>query len=508
MLALALLCVPQSLALELVASGLEQPAHLTAPPGDTRLFIAENRGRVRVIEGGVLRSAPFLDLSAEVHPNEGLAALAFHPRYPAEPYAYVSYQDTQQRGRLVRFTLSSDPNRLDPASALDVLAPYPKPSELHNFGAVTFGPDGMLYLATGDGNLPNTIAPDYARDLGSLLGKVLRLDVDAPPPHIPVDNPFVGVSGARGEVLCFGLRNPWRISFDSLSGDLWIGDVGRASREEVSVASASSMFGADFGWRCREGSLCTTYAPCAQGCNPAGALAPLVEYTHSDGRCAVIGGHVYRGAAIPWLYGRYVYGDFCTGQVATLLRSGSAALEHIWHAPRTGDWQRPVLLSSFGTDGFGELYLLDIAVSRVFKLVDGCGDSSSPCASNPTSIGAIAELRARGSLIAADNRTTLFAHPLPTGSIGYFIASRTELFVPNFAGSAGNLCIGPTIQRFSASPRLADQNGEVQLQLPLVNTPGFAVAAGDAWTFQYWFRDVGTVATSNTSSALRVVFCP
>ncbi|MEZ6015220.1 MAG: PQQ-dependent sugar dehydrogenase [Planctomycetota bacterium] len=501
--------VAQSLALELVVDGLSQPVHLTSPPGDARLFVCENGGLVKVVEHGVTRATPFLDLRAEVHPNEGLASLVFHPRFPAEPYAFVSYLDQQVRGRLVRYTLSSDPNRLDAASAVDVLPPEPEPSALHNFGAVTFGPDGRLYLATGDGNLPNDNAPDHARDLGSILGKVLRLDIDAPPPHIPPDNPFVGLPGARGEVLCFGLRNPWRMSFDRATGDLWIGDVGRADREEVDVVSFAAAFGADFGWRCREGTHCTTYAPCATGCAPTGRIDPLVEYPHTDGRCAVIGGHVYRGAAIPWLTGRYVYGDFCTGEVRTLLHRTNEALEHAAFLPRTAHWQRPVLLASFGEDTFGELYLLDLGASRVFRLVDGCGATQVTCASTSNSTGRPAALVARGSFNVGDDALTLFAHPVPAGSVGYFLTSRTEVFVPHFGGSLGNLCVGPTILRFSAAPQVAGASGEVTFELPLTDFGGGVVPQpGDTWHFQYWFRDFAPGPTSNTSHALRIELCP
>lgn len=499
----------QSLALELVASGLSQPAHLTAPPGDPRLFVCENGGRVRVIAGGALLPTPFLDLAGVVHGNEGLASLAFHPRYPVVPYAYVAFLDTLQRARLVRYSVSGDPNRLDPASAVDVLPPQPKSTELHNYGTVLFGPDGKLYLTTGDDVLPNDPVPTPARDLGSLFGKVLRLDVDAPAPHVPSDNPFLGVPGARPEVLAYGLRNPWRASFDRGSADLWIGDVGRAHREEVDVVPLAAAFGADFGWRCREGTLCTTYAPCAAGCAPPGHVDPLVEHDHADGRCAVIGGFVYRGAALPWLVGRYVYGDFCTGEVRTLLRAGAAAFEHAVHRPRTHDWQRPVLLSSFGEDAAGELYLLDIALGRVFRLIDGCGTSDVPCTSNPSSTGALAELVARGSLTVQDDALTLFARPVPQGSLGYYIASRTEQLVPLFGGSQGNLCVGPTIVRFSLSPVGPAASGEVRFRLPLAAfAGGSAPAPGESWTFQLWFRDANPGPTSNTSNALRVTFCP
>lgn len=500
---------PQSLGLELVATGLNQPVHLTAPAGDPRLFVCENRGLVRVLVNGAALATPFLDLSAEVHPIEGLASLTFHPAYPATPFVYVAYLDTQVRARLVRYTVSADPNRLDPTSAVEVLPPQQKPDSLHNYGTVMFGPDGKLYLTTGDSLSPNDTGPSPARDLGSVFGKVLRLDVDAPPPHVPQDNPFVGVPGAREEVFCYGLRNPWRASFDRGTGDLWIGDVGRADREEIDVVALNLAAGADFGWRCREGTMCTTFAPCSLGCAPPGHIDPLVEYDHGEGRCAVIGGFVYRGAALPWLVGRYVYGDFCTSEVRTLLRSGAAAFEHTRHTPRTFDWQRPTLLSSWGEDAAGELYLLDVAVGRVFRLIDGCGSADAPCTSNPNSSGGVAQLVARGSLAVAENTLDIFARPVPQGSLGYFLASRTGDYRPNFGGSQGNLCIGPTILRFSLSPLLPSTSGEVRFRVPLTAFGGGVVPApGDVWTFQYWFRDANPGPTSNTSSALRVTFCP
>src|SRR5581483_6930387 len=274
---------PGGLALEPVASGLSAPLYLTAPPGDTtRLFVVEQGGRVRIVAHGRLLAAPFLDLTARVSAGgeRGLLSLAFHPDFAANGYVCVDYTDTNGDTRVERYTVSGDPDVADPASRKPILF-VPQPYPNHNGGLVLFGPDGKLYIGLGDGGSGGD-PENRAQNPDSLLGKLLRLDVDAGDPYaIPPDNPFARGGGAP-EVWALGLRNPWRFAFDRASGLLYIADVGQDAWEEVDVAPAARS-GANYGWRLMEGAHC--YHP--DPCSPAGLVPPALEYSHAEG-CAVV----------------------------------------------------------------------------------------------------------------------------------------------------------------------------------------------------------------------------
>ena len=336
----------------LVVGGLEAPTVLAAPAGDARLFVAEQPGRVRVVENGVLRPTPFLDLVAKVGSGgeRGLLGLAFHPRYAENGLFFVHYTDRAGDTRVERYRVSADAAVADPASASLVLA-VAQPFANHNGGQLLFGLDGMLYVALGDGGGAGDPLGN-ARDLGSLLGKLLRLDVDAAAPYaIPAGNPYAGQAGRRGEIWASGLRNPWRVSLDAASGRLYVADVGQGAREEVSVVPAAAA-GLDYGWNRLEGSLC--YA--ASTCDRAGLVLPSIEYDHAGGACSVTGGHVYRGTdpALAALRGTYLYGDYCAGWVrsARVLDDGTATEPRTWPL---GDLGR---ILSFGEDAAGRLYVL------------------------------------------------------------------------------------------------------------------------------------------------------
>jgi glucose/arabinose dehydrogenase len=340
---------PSGLALEPVASGLAAPLYLTAPPGDTaRLFVVEQGGRVRIVAHGRLLAAPFLDLTARVSAGgeRGLLSLAFHPDFAANGYFYVDYTDVNGDTRVERYTVSGDPDVADTASRTLVLF-VPQPYPNHNGGLVLFGPDGKLYIGLGDGGSGGD-PQNRAQNPDSLLGKLLRLDVDAGEPYaIPPDNPFARGGGAP-EVWALGLRNPWRFAFDRASGLLYIADVGQDAWEEVDVAPAGRG-GANYGWRIMEGAHC--YGP--DPCRPAGLVPPALEYSHAEG-CAVVGGAVYRGTRYPALAGHYFYADLCGGWVRSFTYAGGVV---------TGEtrWALDVPLEaplSFGEDARGELYVL------------------------------------------------------------------------------------------------------------------------------------------------------
>ncbi len=341
-----------------VASGLASPLYLTAPPGDVqRLFIVEQGGRVRIVQNGALLPTPFLDITDRVASGgeEGLLGLAFHPNYATNHYFYVDYTHTNTAGDTLytlieRYTTSADSNVADSAShklILRVVQPYSN----HNGGLVMFGPDGMLYIGMGDGGLGGD-PQNRAQNPDSLLGKLLRIDVDGGDPYVnPPNNPYAG-GGGRGEIWAIGLRNPWRFAFDRTAGLLFIADVGQNAWEEVDV-EPRTQGGLNYGWRIMEGAHCYDPNPCAADTAGLGLVLPALEYDHSNG-CSIIGGFVYRGARSPSLAGQYFYSDYCSGWIRSFTYAAGAV------AQRTS-WTLNANLGnvlSFGEDASRELYVL------------------------------------------------------------------------------------------------------------------------------------------------------
>jgi glucose/arabinose dehydrogenase len=349
--------------LEEAVSGLNFPLYLTAPPGDlSRLFIVQKGGVIRIIKDGVLLPTPFLDLSSQVSGanEQGLLGLAFDPDYGATGQFVVHYTDLAGDTRVSYFRISSNPDIADGASEQLVLS-ADQPFDNHNGGQVTFGPDGFLYLGLGDGGSSGD-PEGRGQDLSDLLGSILRIDARGATPYaIPADNPFLGIAGASPEVWSYGLRNPWRFSFDRATGDLYIGDVGQQSYEEINVAMASEGAGrgVNYGWRIMEGAHCFGGGNCDQ----SGLTLPVLEYGHGEG-CSVTGGYVYRGNAIPSLQGQYFFADVCQGWVRSFRHSAGAVTELTeWPSLSTGG-----SIVSFGEDGAGELYVVE-AGGRVSKIV-------------------------------------------------------------------------------------------------------------------------------------------
>ncbi len=350
-------------ALQEVVSGLGFPVSLTSPPGDERLFILEKGGAIRVVKGGTLLSAPFLDLAGQLatRREEGLLGLAFPSDYASSGRFFVHYTHVSGEIRVSQFRVSADPDRADPASESVVLT-VDHPGVSHNGGQISFGPDGFLYIAVGDGGSRDGNDRGRGQSLGDLLGNILRIDVSSGLPYgVPPDNPFVATAGARPEVWSYGLRNPWRFSFDRATGDLYIADVGEKRWEEVNVSTASEGAGRgiNYGWSHMEGPDCMQ----GEECDRTGLELPLLAYDHDSG-CSITGGHVYRGSRIPALQGHYLYADFCEGWVRSFRLEGGVAV---------GDREWPTLRSesqvtSFGEDAQGELYLLT-AEGRAFKLI-------------------------------------------------------------------------------------------------------------------------------------------
>ena len=376
----------------LIVGGLDNPVHITnAGDGSRRLFVVEQRGRIRIIDNNSLQST-FLDISDRVRSpfnkggtEEGLLSVAFPPGFGDDkPYFYVYYTLQNGDNRVSRFTVSGNPNLADPASERTILDLAHPTFGNHNGGQLAFGPDGYLYIGTGDGGGggdPN----NHAQNPDSLLGKMLRIDVEltnilqssgnfliylplilnnsSSPPNgqayrIPPDNPFVGVAGYRSEIWAFGLRNPWRFSFDRKTGDLYIGDVGQNTWEEVDFQPATSSGGENYGWKIMEGRVCYN----SSTCDSSGLTMPVFTYqTHVSG-CAVSGGYVYRGSSYPGLQGIYFVGDYCSGKIWGLQKTG-------------GTWQNQEFeitahqISSFGEDEEGELYLVDRSSGTIYQII-------------------------------------------------------------------------------------------------------------------------------------------
>lgn len=361
--------IPPEVELVQVATGLSTPVVITnAGDGSNRLFIVEKLGRIRIVENGTLLATPFLDIDSIVNSSsneQGLLGLAFHPNYAVDGFFYVNYIDGGGDTVVSRFSVSAgDPNVADPASEFELLT-ADQPYSNHNGGQIEFGPDGFLYIALGDGGSGGDPG-DRSQDLQELLGKLLRIDVDTPSPplaySIPADNPFVGVPGAAEEIWAYGLRNPWRFSFDRLTGDIFIGDVGQGDWEEIDYQPASSSGGENWGWRCYEG----THPYNLTGCGPIGNYdMPAIEYSSGNltNHCSVTGGYRYRGSLVPGLSGAYIFGDYCSGVVWIGVWDPTG---QSWDIAELDLTPTPFNLTTFGEDEQGDVYLA--SGSKVYVL--------------------------------------------------------------------------------------------------------------------------------------------
>jgi len=354
--------------LQLVSSQLVSPVFVTSPPGDTgRLFVVQQGGRVRIIRHDTLLATPFLNITGHITAGgeRGLLSLAFHPLYATNRWFYVYYTNPVGDIRIVRYTASSaDTNVADSLSGDTVLAVAHPGQANHNGGQLQFGPDGMLYAGLGDGGGANDLDTN-AQNKHRLLGKLLRLDVDTASGYkIPADNPFATDTSARPEIWAYGLRNPWRFSFDRQTGDLYIADVGQNAWEEVNVAAAPGRgAGANYGWNVMEGRHCRPGGPGT--CNQTGLTLPVLEYGHTGGACSITGGYVYRGTRVPALVGLYLYADYCAGFIRSFRYAGGQATEQ-------RDWTTNLnsngSVSSFGQDQRGDVYVMTLGGS-LYRIV-------------------------------------------------------------------------------------------------------------------------------------------
>ena len=368
-----------------VMDGFAQPVHIThAGDGSGRLFVVEQNGYIRIIKNQIIEPIPFLDIHERVLTGgeQGLLSAAFPPEYAEKGYFYVYYTNQEGDNQVSRFQSTPYPDIADPESEEIILHISHPDRENHNGGQIAFGPDGYLYIATGDGGGGGD-PDDNSQNTSSLLGKLLRIDVefDTPPPtdadhkvflpilhdnsgpkpayRVPADNPFVSLQGYRPEIWSLGLRNPWRFSFDRLTGDLFTADVGQSNYEEVNYQPTSSQGGENYGWNIMEGLHCYN----SETCDQTGLTLPVSEYNHDLG-CSITGGHVYRGSTSPSMEGFYFFADYCSGRIWALTRDNIT-------------WISQELLSSthyistFGEDEDGELYIADRNNGGIYQVVTG-----------------------------------------------------------------------------------------------------------------------------------------
>jgi glucose/arabinose dehydrogenase len=356
--------------LALRASGLSNPVFITsAHDGTGRLFIVEQTGKIKIYVNGKVLATPFLSIGSQVSKGyeQGLLGLAFHPNYASNRKLYVYFTDVNGDIVVREYRASSTNRNVVATSTARTILKVAHPYDNHNGGMLAFGPDGYLYIGLGDGGSGGDPG-NRAQNVNTLLGKILRINVNgSTSAHnylFPSSNPYVGRTG-RNEIWQIGLRNPWRFSFDRANGNLWIGDVGQNAWEEIDRAvrtSSGAGRGVNWGWRLLEGFHC--YNP-STGCNTSGKTKPVLAYDHGAGRCSVTGGYVYRGTQVPALVGRYVFADFCSGEIWSI---GATAASP---ATKTLLLDTSYTISSFGENAAGELYLLDHDGGKLYAVVPG-----------------------------------------------------------------------------------------------------------------------------------------
>lgn len=493
------------LSTELVADGLSNPLWAGAPLGDRqRIFVAEqNSGRIRIIREGVLLAAPFLDLSGRIKSGfaEGLLGVAFHPRYASNGQFFVSYSAAGSGDTVVeRYQVSAgNPDLADPGSGLVILGPVSRSHPNHGAGCIEFGPDDHLYVTIGDGGGPSDTHCN-AQNGQLLLGKLLRLDVDrggiAPP-----DNPFVGNRNFDDRIWAFGLRNPWRFSFDPENGDLYLTDVGTNMEEEIDWVAGSAGGGQNFGWKVMEGRVCFDSSGCdlSPVCGASQLVEPVLTYGHAAGDCSVIGGYVYRGCAIPDLRGTYFFADWCSSRISSLVMQGGVATAV---TDRSAELKPPGGLdfkniTSFGRDGCGELLICDHRDGELFRIVPaapapGIDLGYSLAGSN----GVAPELTVCG-LLDSGNRAELTLEDARPDAVAILFASQA----PGGRSVRGGTLVPGLGSTHLATPFPVDGQGRIELEVP------GGGGLGEVY-IQFIVDDPGGPAGAAFSNALRLTIQP
>lgn len=466
-----------ALTVQRVAGGLRRPTYVTSPPRDyDRLFVLEKDvGQIRIVKDGKLLARPFLDIRTKIRGGgeRGLLGLAFHPGYARNGYFYVNYTRAADGATVVeRYTVSrNDPDLADPSSGF-VLLTVPQPFSNHNGGCLQFGPrDGYLYIGLGDGGSGGD--PFCNAQKGStLLGKILRIDVDGGTPYaIPKDNPFVKNSAFRNEIWTYGWRNPWRFSFDRATGDMYVGDVGQNSWEEISF-QAHGKGGGNYGWKVMEGAHCFSTGGCPGGtprCNDPRLILPIHEYRNSifTGNRSVTGGYVYRGCAIPDLVGTYFFADYVSGRIWSFRYVNGKVTAF---RDRSAELGGPIgNISSFGEDADGELYIVEYgASSSIFKIVAKAPPPAVDLGyGNPGQSGRTPRFEACG-LLTRGNRARFRVRNAPANTTGVLALSSRRNPTRYFFGT-----LVPALP-LEVLPFSTDTNGEWSFVVPGGGGPGSA----------------------------------
>ncbi|MCA8970956.1 MAG: PQQ-dependent sugar dehydrogenase [Planctomycetes bacterium] len=485
---------------EVAATGFSSPIDVRVPRGDkTRLFVAQQNGLIRIADRGVVLPTPFLDLTSKtVQSGErGLLGLAFHPNYFQNGYFFVYYTDRSGNSVLERYSVSAaNPNVADPNSGRRILGPLTQPYSNHNGGFLAFGPKGYLHLGLGDGGSGGDPGC-RAQNGGVLLGKILRLDIDTVtlPYSIPADNPFRNDPNVLDEIAYLGLRNPWRCSFDRVTGEFWIGDVGQNAQEEVSYAATGAL-GLNYGWKIMEGTACYSTSSCAANvptCNSPALTLPVHTYGRTEGR-SITGGFVYRGCAIPDLKGTYFFGDYVTQKIwsfryqngtKTDFRDRTAEL-----VPKVGN-RRIHAVASFGEDDYGELLVCDYSDGEIWKIVPDAPPPVKDLGQGLAGTNGIPVFDACGQLTSGNSaRFTLMN--AATSSAAVLVYSATNGPISIFGG---------TLVPWPPLPVVVfptDSMGAVAFDIP-GGTPGTAYA-------QFLVLDAKTPQGFSFSNALQVDF--
>jgi uncharacterized protein (TIGR03437 family) len=381
--------------LEPVLSGLSSPVFVgNAHDGSKRLFVVEQTGKIKVLRPGSTSPTTFLDLSANIVccGERGLLGLAFHPQYSANGRFFVDYTRKSDGATVISEFQVSAANADVAQTTEKILLTISQPFENHNGGMVVFGPDDYLYIGMGDGGSANDPG-NRAQNTQVLLGKILRLDVDHPngtvPYSSPSTNPFFGAAAGADEIYAFGMRNPWRFSFDRQTGQLYVGDVGQNAREEVDIVT----LGGNYGWRVMEGTQCTGLGPAS--CNGGNFIPPIIDYGHSGGRCSITGGYVYRGSGGTFQPGQYLFGDYCSGEIFSLTQGAMALVK-----------SSGLQVSSFGEDEAGELYVVSLG-GTVYRLTRVIAESAATYRGSPLAVESLAVAFGSNLTTGAGTGTTL-----------------------------------------------------------------------------------------------------
>lgn len=487
-----------------------------APGVSDQLYVASKSGRVYAFRNGGI-SSTVLDLTSQVLEagESGLLGLTFDPDFETNRHFYVAYTQDSPSGAgdsvISRFTmLPGSVDQADPTSEVLIWGPFLQQTTGHKGGDLEFGPDGMLYHSIGDGDAGNSGNLPTAMDLSDPRGKVLRFDVHAPYPHVPADNPFAGSTTENEHVWAYGFRNGFRMEVDSLTGNVFVADVGSNQWEEITRIPATVTPGAASfaGWPCREGDECRNFPGCP--CPSPLFVDPIHSLSHAapDNACAIMGGIVVRGGAIPSLEGAYLFNDFCTGRFYRIDDpNGSASVVEITDVLNASGGAPINFVCDYTQGPDGKVYLAACYSADIWVL-EPLNKFETYCSSAVNSTGNVGSISLGGSPSIADENLRIEVTNAPAGAFGLMLLSRSRGSVPNFGQSQGTLCLSPPIYRW-APGGVPNSSGDLTVQTDLSDLPSLIqIAAGETWNFQFWFRDANPQPTSNTTNGASVLFMP